>query len=171
MRADRSKVDGAADHGGKCPILDLAAGQVEFGVAQVADTRGEAQAEQMHEGEDMVREAGGVGVMLLDPQVGFMMQQAVENVGGVSHADIDDFKTEWCVLVRDVGIEQLARFGAVLGIDVAGAFGLASSPEALSIRGRGGSVAPVLREGLPGLSVYKFREGGGVGLIADMPGL
>ena len=29
----------------------------------------------------MVREAGGVGVMLLDPQVGFMVKQPVEDVG------------------------------------------------------------------------------------------
>ena len=35
----------------------------------------------MHESEDMVREAGGVGVMLLDPQVRFMMQQPIEDVG------------------------------------------------------------------------------------------
>lgn len=56
--------------------------------------------------------------MLLDPQVGFRVKQPVEDVGGVSHADADDLETERCVLVRDVGIKELARFGAILGIDV-----------------------------------------------------
>ena len=112
-------------------------------------------------GEDVVREAGGVGLMLLDPQVGFMVQQPVEDIGGVAHANVDELGTEGCVLVGDVGVEEFARLGAVLGIDVAGAFGLASSPEALSIRGRCGSVAPVLCKWLPGLSVDEFGQGRG----------
>ncbi len=99
------------------------------------------------------------------------MTQHIEDVGGVAYADVYDLGTKGRVLVRDMGVEEFARFGAVLGIDVAGAFGLASSPEALPIRGRGGSIAPVFREGLPGLSVYKFGEGGSIGLIAEVPGL
>ena len=116
VRADRSEVDGASDHGRKCPILDLAVGQIQLGVAEVPDAWSEVEAGQMHESEDMVREAGGVGVMLLDPQVGFMMQQPIENVGGVSHADVHDLGTEGRVLVRDMGVEELPRFGAYLGL-------------------------------------------------------
>ena len=52
----------------------------------------------------MVREAGSVGVMLLDPQVGFMMQLPIEDEGGVSHTDVHDLGTEGRVLVRDMGV-------------------------------------------------------------------
>ena len=135
--AGRFEVDDAARLGRERPVLGFAVRQVKFGVAQIADARGEAEAEQMHEGEDMVREAGGVGVMLLDPQIGFMVQQPIEDVGGVANADVDDLGTERRILIRDVGIEEFARFGAILGIDVPCAFSLASSLEALSIRGRG----------------------------------
>ena len=69
-----------------------------------------------------------------------------------------------------MGVEEFARLGAVLGID-----GRCSRPcissEALSIRRRCGSVAPVLCKGLPRLSVDEFGQGSGVGLIADVPGL
>lgn len=94
----------------------------------------------MNPGEDVIGEAGRVGVMPLDPQVSFMMGKPVENIGGVAHANVDDLGAEGRVLIRDVGIEELARFGA---------FSFASSPEWLSIRGRGGSIAPVLCEGRP----------------------
>ena len=50
VRADRSEVDRASDHGRKCPILDLAVEQIQLGVTRIADARGEAEAKQMHEG-------------------------------------------------------------------------------------------------------------------------
>lgn len=43
----------------------------------------------MHQSEDMVGEAGCIGVLLLAPQIGFMMKQFIEDVGGVSHADVN----------------------------------------------------------------------------------
>jgi hypothetical protein len=43
--------------------------------------------------------------MLLDPQVGLVVQQAVEHVGRVAHADIDHLGVEWRVLVGDVGVK------------------------------------------------------------------
>ena len=35
-------------------------------------------------GKDVIGEAGRVGVVLLDPQVGLVVQQAVEHIGGIS---------------------------------------------------------------------------------------
>ena len=64
-----------------------------------------------------------------------MVQQAVEHVGGVAHADIHHAGAERRVLVRDVGIEQPSRLAAVLWIDVPGALATAARPEALSIGG------------------------------------
>jgi hypothetical protein len=46
----------------------------------------------MHEGEHVIGEASGIRVVLLDPQVGFMVQQAVENIGGVSYTELTTFE-------------------------------------------------------------------------------
>ena len=81
----------------------------------------------------MVCEASRISAMPFDPQVGFMKKQSIEDVGGVSHADVDDLGTERCVLVRDVGIGELAWFGPVLWIDMTDTFGFSCSFEALSI--------------------------------------
>ena len=42
---------------------------------RVADARREAEAQEVHQGEDVIGEARRVGVVLLDPQVGFVVQQ------------------------------------------------------------------------------------------------
>ena len=134
MSADSFEVDCSADHGGQRLVLDLAGRKVELCVAQIADTRSEAEAQQMHEGEDVISEARRIGVVLFDPQIRFMVKQAVEDIGGVAYPDVDDFGAEGRVLIRDVGVEEFARFGSILGIDVAGALGLASGLESLPVR-------------------------------------
>jgi hypothetical protein len=62
-----------------------------------------------------------------------MVKQPIEDVGGVAYPDVDDLGAERRVLIRDVGIEELAWVDSILGMDVAGAFGLASSLEALTV--------------------------------------
>ena len=99
VRANYFQIDSRARHGCQRLVSDLAVWKVKLRVAQIADAWSKAEAERMHEGEDMVGEAGRVGVMLLDPQVGFMVKQSVEDVGGVSHADVDDFGAERRVLI------------------------------------------------------------------------
>ncbi len=80
MGADVLDVERAADHRQRV-IGGIALRDVELGVAQVADARREAEAQEVHQGEDVIGEARRVGVVLLDPQVGFVVQQAVEHVG------------------------------------------------------------------------------------------
>ena len=46
----------------------------------------------MHESEYMIGEASCVCVMLFDPQVGFMVEQAVQHVGRVANGGIDDLR-------------------------------------------------------------------------------
>ena len=82
----------------------------------------------------MIGEAGRVGVVLLDPQVGFVIQQAVEHVGRVAHADVHDLGVERRVLVGDMGVERPPWAAAVFRIDVAGALGLAAGAEVLAVR-------------------------------------
>ena len=88
----------------------------------------------MHQGKDVIGEAGRVGVVLLDPQVGFVIQQAVEHVGRVAHADVHDLGVERRVLVGDMGVERPPWAAAVFRIDVAGALGLAAGAEVLAVR-------------------------------------
>ncbi len=63
MGADVLDVERAADHGFQRVIGGVALRDVELGVAQVADARREAEAQEVHQGEDVIGEARRVGVM------------------------------------------------------------------------------------------------------------
>lgn len=119
---------------------------VQFRVAQVAYPGRESKSEHVHQREHVVGEAGRVRVVLLDAQNRLVVKHPVEHIGRIAHADVDDFGTERRVRIRNMGVDHLPRFGAVLRIDVAGAFGPASGAEALTIRRRGVAVAPVRGE-------------------------
>ncbi len=134
MGADVLDVERAADHGFQRVIGGVALRDVELGVAQVADARREAEAQEVHQGEDVIGEARRVGVMLLDPQVGLVVQQAVEHVGRIAHADVHDLGVKWRVLVRNVGVERPPWAAPVFRVDVAGALGLAARAEVLAVR-------------------------------------
>ena len=134
MGADVLDVERAADHRLERVIGGIALRDVELGVAQVADARREAEAQEVHQGEDVIGEARRVGVMLLDPQVGLVVQQAVEHVGRIAHADVHDLGVKWRVLVRNVGVERPPWAAPVFRVDVAGALGLAARAEVLAVR-------------------------------------
>src|SRR3974390_3187394 len=90
---------------------------IETRVGKVANTWGEPKTKQMTQGEDVIGESGGVGVMLFDVEGGFVIQQPVEHMGRVTHGCAYELDMEWGVLVRDVSIERRARLVAVAGID------------------------------------------------------
>ncbi len=48
---------------------------------EIPDSRTERKSQQMHQGKDMIGETRGIGVMLPDFQVTFVVQQAIENMG------------------------------------------------------------------------------------------
>ena len=134
MGADMLDVERAADHRFEGVIGGFALGDVELGVAQVADARRKAKAQQVHEGKDVIGEARRVGVVLLDTQVGLVVQQTIKHIGRVTHADVHDLGVERRVLVGDVGVERPPGAAAVFRIDVAGTLGLAASAEVLAVR-------------------------------------
>ncbi len=70
----------------------------------------------------MVGEAHRVGVMLLDPQVRLVIQQAVEHVGRIADADIDHPGAERRVLVGNMGVESSPWLRTVLRVDMARAY-------------------------------------------------
>lgn len=65
MGADVFDVERAADHRFQCLVGGIALWNVELGVAQVADARREAEAQEVHQREDVIREPCRVGVVLL----------------------------------------------------------------------------------------------------------
>ena len=61
------------------------------------------------------------------------VQEAIEHISRIAHADIDHLRAERRVLVGDVGVEQPARTRSVLRVDVAGALTPATRLEALTV--------------------------------------
>jgi hypothetical protein len=55
--------------------------------------------------------------MLFDVEGGFVIQQAVEHMGGVPHGCAYELGMEWGLLVGDVSIKRCAWLVAVPGID------------------------------------------------------
>nr|QIQ10641.1 hypothetical protein HKOLGJPJ_00042 [uncultured bacterium] len=134
MGADMFDVERATDHRLECVIDGVAFRDVELSVAQVADARRETEAQQVHQPEDVIGEARCIGVVLLNAQVGFVVQQAIEHVGRVTHADIDHLGVERRVLVGDVGVKGPSWATAIFRVDVPRALGLAAGAEVLAVR-------------------------------------
>ena len=87
----------------------------------------------MHQSEHVICETGGVGVMLFDPQIRLVIQQSVEHISGVPHADIDGLCMKRGVLIGNVRIKQNAGFVAVFRIDPTGCFRAAAGLESLPV--------------------------------------
>lgn len=64
-----------------------------------------------------------------------MVEQPVEDVGGVADGGADDFGMERGVLVRDVGVELSAGFLTVFEVDLSGEQAAAAGFEVLAVRG------------------------------------
>ena len=109
---------------------------VEPLVGEVCDARSKREAEQVAQAEDVIGEAGGVGEMLFDAQLGFVIEQAVENMGGVANGRVDDLGVEGRVLIGDVRVEEHAGIVAVLGVAVSGGLIVTAGAEPLRVGGR-----------------------------------
>jgi hypothetical protein len=57
---------------------------VERLVGQIGDPRYECESQEMAQRKDVIGEPGGVGVVLFDPQIGLVVEQAVEHMGCVA---------------------------------------------------------------------------------------
>ena len=103
---------------GRAWTIDRLARHVKTFVGQIADARSETEAEQVAESEDVIGEAGRIGVVLLDPQVGLVIEQAIENMRRIANGCVDDFGMEGRVLVGDVSVEvtpgSLPYFGSLV---------------------------------------------------------
>jgi hypothetical protein len=83
--------------------------------------------------------------MFMDIQIGFVIEQPIDHMGGFMRRPRDDFGAIGVQLIGNVGVEHQARLGAILGIDLGGVAPWAAHRKALSIR-RGGRPISQLAE-------------------------
>jgi len=81
------------------------------------------------------REAACVGIVLLDPLTGFVLQEAIEDVGRFVRGRRDDLRGEGRVLIRDVAVSGQPWLVPVSGVDHVQGFPRTPSGEVLAVRG------------------------------------
>jgi hypothetical protein len=97
MGTDVPCVDGAAEQRGKRRVACFPGTKSRLS-ARSLDAGREPKAQEVHQGKHMVGEAGRVRIAFFDPQIGFRIEQAVQHIGGIAHADIDDLGMKGRVL-------------------------------------------------------------------------
>jgi hypothetical protein len=155
---DDLRIDGAADHGAKCQPLRRLARHIKTFVRQVAYAMREAKAKQVTESKDVIGKAGGIGVVFLDPQLGLVIEQAIEHMRRVANGGIDDFGMEGCVLIGDVSVEGDARIIPIFRVHLASCFAAAARAVALAVGTGGCAFAPVRSERNAVLMVDDFGQ-------------
>ena len=63
----------------------------------------------------MVRESRRIRVVLFDVQLGLVVEQPVEDVGGIADRSIDHLCMEGRILIRNVGVKLNPWFRTVFG--------------------------------------------------------
>ena len=71
-----------------------------------------------------------------------MVEQSVQNVGGLASVSRDHLGVERCKPVADVGIELYAWLRPVVGVVIGACLTVAASPEELPVGGGSFAVAP-----------------------------
>jgi hypothetical protein len=104
--------------------------------------------EQVAEPEHVLGCTAGIGIVLPDGQGTLMMEQSVQNVGGLASVSRDHLGVEWRKPVRDVGIELYAWLRPVVGVVVGEGLTVAASPEELPVGGGSLPVAPESGKGV-----------------------
>ncbi len=145
------------------------AGYQEPLVGQVADPRGEAEAQERAQAEDVVGEAARVGVVLLDPQRGPVPQETVEHVRRLVRRGGDHLGMEGAELVGDVAVEADARLLAVPGVGGGGRPAQAAGLEELAVGRRSRAVAPQPGQRRLTLRLDQARGRERVRVLADVP--
>jgi len=101
-------------------ILPRFGHRINLVVPEVPDARCESKPQHVARSEHLISEAGGVRVMLLDPQVGVMTEEAVQHVQRIAHGGVDHLRVEWAVLIRYMRVERDRWIAPVLGVDGGG---------------------------------------------------
>ena len=89
-------------------------------VPEVADARRKSKPQHVARPEHLIGEAGGIRVMLLDPEVGVVTEEAIQHVQRVANGGVDHLRMEWAVLIRHMRVERNRWIAPVLGVDGGG---------------------------------------------------
>src|SRR5712691_12574378 len=81
MIAYDAKIDGTRHQRSELGRHRHARQYIESLFLQVADARRKAEAQQPAHGEDVIREAAGVGVVLVNDEATLVTEQSVEDIG------------------------------------------------------------------------------------------
>ena len=128
-------LDRPADQGGQPRIGAIPIREVELLVRQIPDPGRKTVPQEVAHPKDVVGVAGGVRVVLLDPKVRLMVEQAVQDIGGIPGRGVDDLAVERGLPIRNVGVGHDRRVGAVFQVHLPARLPTASSPVALTVRG------------------------------------
>jgi hypothetical protein len=82
MRRDQFFVDAPGDERLERRPSVCRAESVEAPLREVGNARRKIKAKQIRQGEDVITDAAAVGVVGRDAQVGFVVEQAVDDIGG-----------------------------------------------------------------------------------------
>lgn len=116
----------------------------------------------------MIRRSAGVGVMLDDPEIGAMADEAVEDIGRFMRGGRDHIDVVGPALIGNMGVEAEAMIDAIAGVDVAARCAALRAPEELTIGTGRCAVAPYPREWQAVVRVDEDGERRAVALVADI---
>ncbi len=161
--------DRIADHAGEQRPCLLTGQQMQAALLYITQAWREAVAEERHQPEYMVGRAACVGVMLLDRQPGLVVQQTVEDIGGLARGRGDHARAERVILVRDMRIEGHAGFVAFARVDVADGGTTPTCMELLPVARRADAAAPQSRKRHHTVRVDQSSQRLAIGSLADVP--
>src|SRR5580692_12243750 len=81
----------------------------------------------------MIARTASVGVMFVDVELGFVVEQAIKNVGRFALARADRQDAEIAILVGEMAIEFRTGLAAVMEVHVASAGGAVAGAEELPV--------------------------------------
>jgi hypothetical protein len=94
--SDQLQIELAANQRSERRMVALLAWHIEPFVGEIADAGSKTKAQQVTERKDVIGETRRIGVMLLNPQIGLMVEQAIENMRRIPGIRGDDLGRRVC---------------------------------------------------------------------------
>ena len=113
---NQTGVDACAENGLECGIVSGLLDRIELEFVEPTNARCKPKSEQMTKRKDVVGESFGIGGVLVNVELGIVVQQAIEHVGGFANTSRDDLRVEGRMLIGHVGVEGDARFLSIIGV-------------------------------------------------------
>ncbi len=133
VRADQLRVQPVAEQWRERTVLCLGFERVELAVRQARDAGLERQAEQMHDGEDDVRDAAAVDMEGGNIDATLVTQDSIKGMHGLACGAGDHLLMERGISVGDRGVDLDDRVPPVMGVDGATCLARSAEIECLSI--------------------------------------